>query len=119
NESLKWFADWKYPVELINAVSAHAFGSKRTETPPKIPIDFALIACDELSGLLYAYSLMRPTGFDGMEAKSVMKKFKDKAFAAKIDRTEIKMGVDGLKLDMKEHMQKLIEVFGQMEEFKK
>jgi len=119
NESLKWFADWKYPVELINAVSAHAFGSKRTETPPKTPIDFALIACDELSGLLYAYSLMRPTGFDGMEAKSVMKKFKDKAFAAKIDRTEIKMGVDGLKLDMKEHMQKLIEVFGQMEEFKK
>ena len=48
-----------------------------------------------------------------------MKKFKDKAFAAKIDRAEIKMGVEGLGLDLKEHMQKLIGVFGQMEELKK
>ena len=119
NESLKWFGEWKYPNELIDAISAHAFGSKRTTTPPKTQLDFALIACDELSGLLYAYSLMRPTGFDGMEAKSVMKKFKDKAFAAKIDREEIMMGVEGLKLDLKEHMQKLIGVFGTMEELKK
>ncbi len=119
NESLKWFREWKYPSELIDAISAHAFGSKRTTTPPKTQLDFALIACDELSGLLYAYSLMRPTGFDGMEAKSVMKKFKDKAFAAKIDRDEIMMGVTGLGLDLKEHMQKLIGVFGQMEELKK
>jgi len=119
NESLKWFAEWKFPNELIDAVSAHAFGSDRTSTPPKTSIDFALIACDELSGLLYAYSLMRPTGFEGMKAKSVMKKFKDKAFAAKIDRGEIKTGVNGLKLDLKEHIQKLIEVFGQMDELRK
>ena len=66
-----------------------------------------------------AYSLMRPTGFDGMEAKSVMKKFKDRAFAAKIDREEIKLGVEGLGADLKEHMQKLIEVFSQMPELKK
>ena len=114
NESIKWFHEWKYPRELIDAVSAHAFGSKRTTTPPQTQLDFALIACDELSGLLYAYSLMRPTGFDGMEAKSVMKKFKDKAFAAKIDREEIMMGVAGLGLDLKEHMQKLIKVFDTM-----
>lgn len=110
-KSLDWFKDWGLPQELIDAVSAHAFGSKRTDTPPKTKIDFALIACDELSGLLYAYSLMRPTGFAGMEAKSVMKKFKDKAFAAKIDREEIKMGVEGLGIDMKDHMTNLIEVF--------
>jgi len=119
NHSLKWFHEWNYPQDLIYAVSAHAFGSKRTSTPPKTKFDFTLIACDELCGLLYAYSLMRPTGFAGMEAKSVMKKFKDKAFAAKIDRTEIKMGVEGLGIDLKEHMQKLIGVFQKMEEFKK
>lgn len=52
NESLKWFQEWDYPGELIDAVSAHAFSSKRTVTPPKTKLDFALIACDELSGLI-------------------------------------------------------------------
>jgi predicted hydrolase (HD superfamily) len=115
---LKWFKEWGYPQELIDAVSAHAFGSKRTDTPPKTQLDFALVACDEMSGLLYAYSLMRPTKFVGMEAKSAAKKFKDKAFAAKIDRAEIQMGVDGLGLELKEHITKLIDVFSKMEEFK-
>ena len=119
NESLKWFTEWKYPEALTHAVAAHAQSSGRTEVHPKTQIDFALIACDELSGLLYAYSLMRPTGFDGMEAKSVLKKFNDKAFAAKIDRAEIMTGVEGLGLDLKEHMQKLIDVFAGMEELKK
>jgi predicted hydrolase (HD superfamily) len=54
---------------------------------------------------------MRPTGFEGMEAKSVMKKFKDKAFAAKIDREEIKKGVEGLGIDLKEHIENLIKTF--------
>jgi predicted hydrolase (HD superfamily) len=40
-----------------------------------------------------------------------MKKFKDKAFAAKIDREEIKMGVEGLGIDLKEHIENLIQVF--------
>lgn len=107
-ESLKWFTDWGYPNELIQAISAHAMSSGRTDTQPKTQLDFALIACDEMSGLLYAYSLMRPSGFEGMEAKSVMKKFKDKAFAAKIDREEILMGVEGLGIDLKEHIELLI-----------
>ena len=62
---------------------------------------------------------MRPTGFEGMEAKSVKKKFKDKAFAAKIDREEIMMGVEGLGIELGEHMINLISVFSMMEEFKK
>lgn len=119
NESLKWFKDWGYPTVLIDAISAHAFGSKRTDTPPKTQMDFALIACDELSGLLYAYSLMRPEGFVGMKPKSVKKKFKDKSFAAKIDREEIMMGVDGLGIDLGEHMTKLITVFQEIDELKK
>lgn len=119
NESLAWFEEWEYPQELIDAISAHAYGSKRTDTPPQTKIDYALIACDELSGLLYAYSLMRPTGFDGMKAKSVKKKFKDKNFAAKIDREEIMMGVEGLGVELGDHMTKLIGVFNEMDELKK
>ena len=117
-KSLVWFKEWGYPQELIDTISAHAFGSKRTDTPPKTQFDFALIACDEMAGLLYAYSLMRPTKFTGMEAKSAIKKFKDKSFAAKIDRQEILVGVEGLGLDLKEHATKLIEVFNKMKELK-
>lgn len=119
NESLRWFKEFGFPQIFIDAISAHAFSSNRTSTPPKTQLDFALIACDELSGLLYAYRLMRPTGFEGMEAKSVMKKLKDKAFAAKIDREEIYRGVEGLGIDLKNHIQKLIDVFKEMEELKK
>lgn len=110
-KSLEWFMEWGYPKELIDAVSAHAFGSKRTDTPPKTQLDFTLVATDEMSGLLYAYSLMRPTKFEGMEAKSAVKKFKDKAFAAKIDREEILLGVQGLGIELKDHIQRLIDVF--------
>lgn len=117
-KSLEWFKEWGYPTELIDAVSAHAFGSKRTDTPPKTKLDFTLVATDEMSGLLYAYSLMRPTKFEGMEAKSAVKKFKDKAFAAKIDRAEIQLGVEGLGIELKDHIQRLIDVFKTMEELK-
>jgi predicted hydrolase (HD superfamily) len=51
---------------------------------------------------------MRPTGMDGMEAKSVIKKLKDKAFAAKISREEIQYGVDKMGIDLKEHTENLL-----------
>ena len=115
-KSLDWFLHWGYPNELIHAVSAHAFSSGRTTTPPDTRLDYALVSCDEMSGLLYAYSLMRPGRFDGMEAKSALKKYKDKAFAAKIDRAEIQLGVDGLGIELQQHIQNLINVFKEMPE---
>lgn len=101
-KSLEWFRDWGYPEELIHAVAAHGIDLPRIK--PDTNLAKALIATDELCGLIYANSLMRPTGMVGMEAKSVMKKFKDKAFAAKIDREEIRYGVDLLGIDLKEHI---------------
>lgn len=116
-KSIEWFREWGYPNELIHAVEAHAF--MRTGVKPESRLAKALIACDELSGFLYAYSLMRPTGFEGMKAKSVMKKFKDKAFAAKIDRTDINYGVTELGVDFKEHIDLLIGIFKEMTELNK
>ena len=49
-----------------------------------------LVSVDELSGLIYAYGLMRPTGMEWMKAKSIKKKIKDKRFAAGVDREEVK-----------------------------
>jgi predicted hydrolase (HD superfamily) len=107
--SLVWFTEWQYPEELIHAVEAHGTYSPRIE--PKSSLAKTLIAVDELAGLLYAYSLMRPTGFNGMDAKGALKRFKDKAFAAKISREEIQYGVDQLGIDLKEHMQFLIDIY--------
>ena len=116
-ESLKWFEEWDYPVELIYAVKAHSPEKPRAEL--KSNLDKALIAIDELAGLIYAYSLMRPTGFEGMKPKSVKKKFRDKSFAAKIDREEIMYGVDALGVDFSEHINLLVESFSEMPEFGK
>jgi len=108
-ESLKWFKEWEYPEELIHAVAAHYW--KKTNEMPNSKLAATLIATDELAGFLYAYSLMRPTGFEGMEASSVKKKFKDKTFAAKIDREEILFGVNNLGIDFTEHVNNLISVY--------
>lgn len=108
-KSIGWFKEWDYPQELIHAVEAHAF--MRTKTEPETKLAAALIACDELSGLLYAYSLMRPRGFEGMEVKSVKKKFKDKAFAAKVNRDDINYGIEKLGVELGEHIGFLLAVF--------
>ena len=55
---------------------------------------------DELTGIIHAYSLMRPEGMEGMEVKSLKKKFKDKKFAAKCNREIIKNGVADLGMDL-------------------
>jgi len=113
---LQWFRKWNFPEAMRQAVAAHAH--KRTGKEPQTLLDSALIATDELAGFLYAYSLMRPEGFSGMRAKSVKKKFKDKAFARKVDREEINYGVDKFGEDFTKHIEFLIEVFRDMEELK-
>lgn len=111
SRSLEWFSKWGYDHRLIHAVAAHAISMPRIK--PESNMAKSLIAIDELAGLLYAYSLMRPDGFKGMEAKSALKKFKDKAFAAKIDREEIKYGVNELGIDLKEHISNLITIYNE------
>lgn len=111
HKSLEWFKEKEYSASLIQAVAAHAHD--RTGVEPKTKLDAAICAVDEMAGFLYAYSLMRPNGFEGMEVSSVKKKFKDKAFAAKIDRDEIKYGLEKLNADLEDHIKFLVEVFQQ------
>ena len=64
-------------------------------------MDKMLYAFDELSGLIHAYSLMRPGGYDGMDVKGVKKRLKDKAFAANVSRDDINDACNraGINLD--------------------
>ncbi|HOZ03149.1 MAG TPA: HDIG domain-containing protein [Candidatus Woesebacteria bacterium] len=99
----------EYPEELRQAVAAHA--PDRTGTQPHTILDKYLFACDELSGFLHAYSLMRPEGFTGMKTSSVKKKLKDKSFAANVNRDDIAQGFSLIEQDPDQHIAFLINVF--------
>lgn len=100
-----------YPQSLRDAVAAHA--PQRTGKQPETLIERYLFACDELSGFMHAVSLMRPSGFDGMEPKSVKKKLKDKSFAANVSREDIHQGVALINTSLDEHISFLVKVFSQ------
>jgi putative nucleotidyltransferase with HDIG domain len=98
-----------YPEEIKNALLAHAPGLTGRE--PQTKLEKYLFASDELSGLMHAVSLMRPNGFSDMKAKSVKKKIKDKSFAAKVSREDIRKGFELIDETPEEHIEFLVQVF--------
>ena len=92
--------------EIAYAVSFH---QTQWGLPPKTEMDKALLACDELAGFIIACCLVRPEGVTTLAPKSVKKKLKDKAFAAKVDREIIRNSVELLGVDMGEHIQFVID----------
>lgn len=108
NKALAELLD-EYPDEMKSAIASHA--PDRTGKHPDTTIEKFLFACDELSGLMHAISLMRPNGFADMQAKSVKKKLKDKSFAANVSRDDIMEGVKLIDMALDEHIAFLIEVF--------
>jgi len=98
----------EYPEELVHAVLAH--NTPRTGVEPKTLLDRTLRACDEVTGLITAAALVRPSrSVADLEAKSVMKKFKDRAFAAGVDREEVTTAAAEFDVDLKEHIQFVID----------
>jgi putative nucleotidyltransferase with HDIG domain len=97
-----------YPEDLVHAVLAH--NEPRTGVAAETLLDRTLRACDEVTGLITAAALVRPSrSLRDLEAKSVMKKFKDRAFAAGVDREEVESSARELGVDLKEHIQFVIE----------
>ena len=86
--------------DMIHAVISHGYGIC-IAVEPQLYMEKVLYAVDELTGLIGAVALMRPTGLDDMEVKSVKKKFKDKKFAAGCSRDVIIRGAEmcGWELD--------------------
>lgn len=73
--------------EIIHAIASH--GPLHFGVEPQTNMDKMIYAFDELSGLIHAYSLMRPNGYEGMDVKGVKKRLKEKTFAANVSREEI------------------------------
>jgi putative nucleotidyltransferase with HDIG domain len=96
-----------YPDEVLHAILAHR--PDVTKVEPESKLDRTLVACDELTGLVTATALVRPTGIDDLRAKSVKKKMKDRAFAAGVDREDVRQGTERLGIDLDQHIQNVID----------
>ena len=93
--------------KIAHAISAHY---TKWNIPYETLLDKALLASDELTGFIVACCQVRPDGITSLETKSVIKKLKDKGFAAKVERDEIYKGVELLGVDLNDHIAFIIEV---------
>lgn len=97
--------------DILDAILGHA--AERTGVERTTPLAKALFACDELAGFIVACVKVRPNGIADLEASSVKKKLKDKAFAAAVSREDIARGAEELGaltgLDLAAHIQRCID----------
>lgn len=96
-----------YPEVITRAIMSHA---EYTGVPRDTPMEKALFACDELAGFITAVALIKPgKSLAEVDAKSVRKRMKDKAFARKVNRDDIINGARDLGVDLDEHITFCIE----------
>ncbi|NMD44115.1 MAG: hydrolase [Clostridiales bacterium] len=87
--------------QIIRSVQSHGYGICSDIEPEHI-MEKYLYAIDELTGLIGAVALVRPSGYEGMTVKSIKKKFKDRAFAAGCSRDVISRGAEMLEISLDE-----------------
>ena len=95
-----------YPEEVVEGVLSHA---EHLGLPRDTPLKKALFACDELSGFVHACALVRPTGLEGLEPKSVKKKLKQPSFASGVHREDVYKGAEELGVDLDDHIRTIVE----------
>src|SRR5690606_18432523 len=94
--------------EIVRAILAHA--EAITGVKPETPMEKALVAVDELTGFLVAVALVRPSkSILDVELKSVRKKWKDKLFAAPVNRAEIEQAAQALGVELDAHIQTVLD----------
>jgi len=93
--------------EIIHCIASH--GPRYFGVEPETKMDKMIYVFDELSGLIHAYSLMRPEGYSGMEVKGVKKRLKEKAFAANVSRDDINDAISRIEYPLEEIIQFIID----------
>ncbi len=94
-----------YPEEVVETVLSHA---NHLGLPRDTLLKKSLFACDELSGFVHACGLVRPTGLEGLEPKSVRKKLKQPSFAAGVSRDDVYEGAELLGIELDEHIANVV-----------
>jgi len=102
----KILRDKGYPEDVIQAILSHV---EESGVPRESRLEKALFACDELCGFITAVAYVRPDGIQGMKAKSVRKKMKQKSFAASVSREDIVNGAEEFDVDLNQHIQFVID----------
>jgi predicted hydrolase (HD superfamily) len=93
--------------EVIHCIASH--GPRYFGVEPENSMDRMIYVFDELSGLVHAYSLMRPEGYDAMEVKGVKKRLKEKSFAANVSRDDINDAISRINTPLEEIIQFIID----------
>ncbi len=96
-----------YAADVIYAIKSHA--DYLPDCPRVHLMDKALYACDELTGLITATALLRPTGISDLTAASVLKKMKSKGFARGVKREDVERGAADFGVELIEHIQFVID----------
>ena len=108
HKCVELFKEHHWPEEYIRAVISHGWGIC-TDVKPETNLEKTLYAIDELTGLVASSALVRPSkSILDIKAKSVKKKFKDKSFAAAVDRQVILKGAEFLDMDLSELITQVI-----------
>lgn len=103
------------PEALTHAVVSHGWGIC-ADVKPEHTMEKVLYATDELTGLIYAYAIMRPSGsVEDMKLKSLKKKFRDRKFAAGVDRDTILRGADMLGWEPEDLLSRTMEAMAETE----
>lgn len=103
---LRFFRENGYPEAMIHAVEAHG---TFLGVPRETTMDKALLACDELTGLILACAYVRPDrDLRGVKVKSVKKKWRNRKFTEAIDRDETMHYIEELGVDFDEHVERVL-----------
>jgi predicted hydrolase (HD superfamily) len=96
-----------YPAWVTRAILSHAW--EFTQVMPESPLERALVACDEMAGFVTAAALVRPSrSILDLEASSVKKRMKDKAFARAVPREHLEKGAELMGLPLEQHIANVI-----------
>jgi predicted hydrolase (HD superfamily) len=102
-EGAKMLLAWGWPEDFVRSILSHA---TYTNVPRTEARDRALFACDELCGLVVATALVKPNrSLSEVDARSVLKKMKDKAFARNVNREDVIQGAEELGRPLEEHVE--------------
>lgn len=93
--------------EVIRCIASH--GPKVFGVEPESKMDKMIYAIDELSGFIHAAALIRPTLYEGLEVKSVLKRLKTASFAAQVDRNDITDALSRIDITLEELIQFVID----------
>jgi len=112
SKGVEMLAEMGWPEDFRRTILSHA---NYSGVPRTKPVDHALFACDELCGLIMATALVKPSrSLHEVDARSVMKKMKDKSFARNVSRDDVVRGAEEIGKPLDEHIDFVVRALQQI-----